>query len=117
MERHEVPTHLLVRDKVVFGLTVKQLFTLGTGLVAAYSLWPAITLDRWHLTLVVRLVSMTLIMGCAGIAAFVVIARQPVDAWVIHWAAYVTQPRCLVWRAMQHDIPKGEDDDEEAEDQ
>ena len=36
---HEVPTHLNVEDKVVFGLTVRQFLYLLVGSSASYGLW------------------------------------------------------------------------------
>ena len=36
---HEVPTHLDVEDKVLFGLTVRQFLYLLVGSSASYALW------------------------------------------------------------------------------
>jgi hypothetical protein len=36
---HEVPTHLNVEDKVLFGLTVRQFLCLLVGSSASYALW------------------------------------------------------------------------------
>ena len=36
---HEVPTHLNVEDKVLFGLTVRQFLYMLVGTSATYTLW------------------------------------------------------------------------------
>src|SRR5260370_35018965 len=38
-KHHEVPTHLNVEDKVVFGLSVRQFLQMLVGSSASYTLW------------------------------------------------------------------------------
>jgi hypothetical protein len=38
-QRHEIPTHLAVEDRVLSGLTMPQLLVLLCGLCASYALW------------------------------------------------------------------------------
>ena len=38
-KHHEVPTHLNVEDKVLYGLTVRQFLYLLVGSSATYTLW------------------------------------------------------------------------------
>lgn len=116
MDRHEVPTHLMVRDKVVFGLTIRQLFWLGTGLAVSFHLWTSIHLDAWHLTIPLRVLSAMLIMGSAAAIALLVIANQTVEAWVSHLLLYVSHARYLVWRPLQQEMaPIGQAREEEDE--
>ena len=39
LAHHEVPTHLNVEDKVLFGLTVRQFLIVLVGCLASYALW------------------------------------------------------------------------------
>ena len=37
--RHQIPTHLNVEDRAIFGLTVRQVGYLVVGCAGAYNLW------------------------------------------------------------------------------
>ena len=39
--RHEIPTHLNVEDRAVYGLSVRQLTYLVVGSSGGYQLWSA----------------------------------------------------------------------------
>jgi uncharacterized membrane protein YfcA len=91
---HEVPTHLDVEDKVLFGLTVRQFMLLLVGSSASYALWQqAATLGdvlRWAAAVV-----------CGGVTLVFVLLR-PADRALEEWLAvallFVASPRRTVWR-------------------
>ena len=62
---HEVPTHLNVEDKVVFGLTVRQFLFMLAGSSAAYTSWNQLTGLPGSLRVIVVLVAVSLTLGFA----------------------------------------------------
>src|SRR5436305_9484859 len=84
--RHTVPTHLTVPDKVLFGLTARQLLILLVGCCLAYQLWfqleflAAATVGQG-----VRLVVIALLIGGALAFSLVAIAERPLEQWL--WVA------------------------------
>ncbi|GHO48598.1 PrgI family protein [Ktedonospora formicarum] len=103
--QHTVPTHLKTPDKILFGLTARQLLVLLTGGSLAYALWlqwERIALSwglmpPWSLVLaslgVLPLVMLTLS------TTFIQIADRPLELWLIVWLRTRTAPRSYVWRA------------------
>ena len=117
MDRHEVPTHLMVPDKAVFGLTARQIGILGIGLIVAYTMWNALTLGPLGVTMTLRIISGSLIVGSTVAIAFVVIAHQPLEAWISHALRYQFSPKRRIWQPIQQPIAEaltGGVDDEEA---
>ena len=53
LRRHEIPTHLDVEDRLVLGLTIRQILYLLIGGGLGYSLWEALH----HMPFVVQLVA------------------------------------------------------------
>ncbi len=103
MQPHEIPTHLEVADKLVFGLTARQAIIIGIGLCLGYVCvqqtqltLPA--LGNWNLPLILRI-------GCGLLPALggVVIAwvrplDRPLEIWVLVWLRYQTLPKIWLWR-------------------
>lgn len=94
MTTHEAPTHLHVEDKILAGLTVRQLLYLVVGGAAAYGLW-----HNAGLPLAPR-------AGCAALAAAAGLALalirpagQPLATWLALLTVYAATPRHVVWGA------------------
>ena len=45
---HKVPTHMSLPDKVVFGLTARQLLLLLIGCSPGYNLWLLVLIRYWQ---------------------------------------------------------------------
>ena len=91
---HEVPTHLNVEDKIVFGLSVRQLLYLLVGSSASYTLWQqfAATGD------VVRVSLAALSLATTLAFALVRPAGRPLEEWVAALLLFAAAPRRAVWR-------------------
>ena len=92
--QHEVPTHLDVEDRVLFGLTARQFLSLLVGCSAAYSMWSQLA----SLPDAVR-------MGVVGLsllitAAFALLrpAGRSLEEWLLAILVYVSTPRSSTWR-------------------
>jgi hypothetical protein len=91
---HEVPTHLNVEDKVLFGLTVRQFLYVLVGSSVAYTLWEqsAGFVDAARLCIGALCVAVTL--------AFALLrpADRPLEEWLAAALVYAASPRRSVWR-------------------
>jgi hypothetical protein len=91
---HEVPTHLNVEDKVLFGLTVRQFLCLLVGSSASYALWeqaaPLGDLLRGTGAAVCVLATL----------AFALLrpAGRALEEWLAAALLFVASPRRTVWR-------------------
>ena len=94
VKHHEVPTHLNVEDKVLFGLSVRQFLYLLVGSSTAYSLWEQATsfADALRVALTVLVIVTTL--------AFALLrpADRPLEEWLVAALIYVGSPRRSIWR-------------------
>jgi hypothetical protein len=92
--RHEIPTHLNVEDKVLYGLSVRQVMYLTIGCAAGYALW-----NQWpELALVARL---GLAAACVAVAAAVALVRpygRGLEEWAFVALHYLAVPKLSVWR-------------------
>jgi hypothetical protein len=97
---HEVPTHLNVEDKVLFGLTVRQFLYMLVGSSATYSLWDqtAQLPDPLRVALASLCVSLTL--------AFALLrpAERPLEEWLAAALIYVASPRHATWQPGEPDL-------------
>jgi hypothetical protein len=91
---HEVPTHLNVEDKIVLGLSVRQLLYLLVGSSASYSLWEqtAALGDLPRVSVVAISVGTTL--------AFALLhpAGRPLEEWLAALLVFVAAPKQAIWR-------------------
>ena len=94
---HDVPTHLEVTDKLVFGLTAGQTLFSAAAIFVGYSLWKRLLLLEMplpgSLALAVlaslSLISLTLIRP----------EDRPLDQWCFILLRYLLQPKvCLLAR-------------------
>jgi|GEM_PF-3131463 len=100
---HKVPTHMRLPDKVVFGLTTRQLLILLIGCSAGYDLW--LQLHVLGVSTVVGLivrVGIAILPAAAALAlALVSVAGRPLEVWLLVLVRYWQQPRTYVWRSVR----------------
>ncbi len=91
---HELPTHLAVEDRVLAGLSMRQLLLLVSGACGAYALW--LQLAWLPAGPRAALVALNLV-GSLLLALW-----RPGGRGVEHWALillrYALTPRVAVWR-------------------
>ena len=96
---HEVPTHLNVEDKIVFGLSVRQFLYMLVGSSASYTLWQqaAATGDFVRVSLVA--------LSLATTVAFALLrpAGRPLEEWLAALLVFAAAPRQSVWRPPEPD--------------
>jgi hypothetical protein len=91
---HEVPTHLNVEDRVVFGLTVRQFLYVLVGSSATYSLWEqtAWLADPLRVTVAVFTIAITLLFALWRPA------DRPLEEWLAAACVYVASPNAATWQ-------------------
>jgi hypothetical protein len=95
--RHEVPTHLDVEDKVLFGLTVRQFLYLLVGSSASYGLWDQAAVVGDGLRLAGT-------GACAGITlAFALVrpAGRALEEWLVAALVFAASPRRATWQPVE----------------
>jgi hypothetical protein len=94
LKHHEVPTHLNVEDKVVFGLTVRQFLHLLVGSSGTYIFWEqsAMLGDALRIALAIVSVCTTVIL------ALVRPGGRPLEEWIVAALLFASSPRRLTWR-------------------
>lgn len=113
MQRHEIPTHLEVEDKILGTLTVRQLLFLAVGLSLSYGLWGLLQQltahpDR-HLPLAAQLALAAIPALCALVLALVQPGGRPLEEWLLAIARYAGQPKVCVWRPLpDEEIEEGD---------
>ena len=93
MQRHEIPTHLEVEDKLFAGLTPRQLLLLIMGIGLGYSFW-----QRFHQLLPLPLVA--LVAALPGLVSLALATVRPDDRALEHWLLavlrYLSLPKVCV---------------------
>jgi hypothetical protein len=94
---HEVPTHLDVEDKVLYGLTVRQFLYLLVGSSASYALWDqaAVLGDA------LRVACMSVCIGTALAFALVRPAGRALEEWLAAGLVFVGSPRSATWQPVE----------------
>lgn len=103
MNRHEIPTHLNVEDKVFAGLTMRQLMTAAVGLGLAYG-----AASELPLPIPVRLVAAGAVLVAVALLALWRPADRPLEDWAFVLLRYWAVPRVAVWRPRRLDHDKAE---------
>ena len=95
--QHEVPTHLNVEDKVLFGLTVRQFLYLLVGSSASYAVWQQMLYagDPIRTGLVATCILVTLAF------ALVRPAGRALEEWLVAALLYAVSPRRSTWQAAE----------------
>ena len=92
---HEVPTHLNVEDKVLFGLTVRQFLYVLVGSSASYALWQQ--------TLQLGDGPRTLLVGTCVVLtlAFALVrpAGRALEEWLVAALMFAASPRRATWQS------------------
>ena len=99
MQAHQVPTHMNVPDKLIFGPTAKQLLITLIGGSAGYDIWihMHILLKYGLLGLLARL-ALSLIPAAMALSfALVSVAGSSLEMWALALLRYVQQPKAYVW--------------------
>jgi hypothetical protein len=81
---HEIPTHLDVEDKLLFGLTARQFLYLVVGCSLAYGVWQQPGLADG-------------VRGGLAVALVRPLGR-PLEEWVVAGVFYAASPRQSTWR-------------------
>jgi hypothetical protein len=100
---HKVPTHMSMPDKVVFGLTARQLLILLIGCSASYDLWLQLhTLNPYTaLGLIMRVGIAVMPAAVATALALISVAGRPLEAWSLVLFRYWQRPKTYVWRSVR----------------
>lgn len=107
MKRREIPTHLHVEDKLIAGLTVRQVLFLSVGVSVGYSLWlhlawlahvPALA-HVAALTALLRVALAALPVLAMTICVLVRPAGRPLEDWLPVVLRYAVLPKAAVWRS------------------
>ncbi len=106
---HKVPTHMSIPDKVVFGLTARQLLILLIGCSASYDLWLQLhALNPYTaLGLMVRVGIAVMPAAAATALALISVAGRPLEAWSLVLFRYWQRPQTYVWRSVRTRQPGG----------
>jgi hypothetical protein len=91
---HEVPTHLNVEDRVVFGLSVRQFLYMLVGSSASYTLWD----QSAALALGVRVGIMVLSVSTTLAFALLKPGDRALEEWIVALLVYLGSPRRSTWQ-------------------
>ena len=91
---YEIPTHLNVKDTILFGLGAHQLVRLAGAGSLAYLVWDQANV----LPDEVRLVLAGLLTATGLACALLQPGGRPLDRWVLAACLYLLLPRRLAWR-------------------
>jgi hypothetical protein len=98
---HEVPTHLNVEDKVLFGLTVRQFLYMLVGSSVTYTLWEQS--DAFADAARIALCSVCVIVTLAF--ALLRPAGRPLEEWLAAALVFVASPRRSTWQPVEPEAP------------
>jgi hypothetical protein len=108
-QRHEIPTHLEVEDRLLFGLTLRQGVIALVGMALSFLLYSQLHRAPWewpelggaphaHLPLWIQFVCGALPFLIALAVALIRPADRPLEDWLFALARYAAQPKRCVWR-------------------
>ena len=100
---HKVPTHMSLPDKVVFGLTARQLLLLLIGCSLGYNLWLHLgALEAFALIGQVLRIGLALVpAGVAATLALISVADRPLEVWLLVLVRYWQRPQVYLWRSLR----------------
>jgi PrgI family protein len=91
---HEVPTHLNVEDRVLFGLTARQFLYVLVGSSASYALWDQ---SLW-LAEGLRIASVAMSLATTLAFALVRPSDRALEEWLVAALVYAATPRRATWQ-------------------
>ncbi|GHO96628.1 hypothetical protein KSF_066760 [Reticulibacter mediterranei] len=105
--RHTTPTHLGLPDKLLFGLTARQLLLLLLGGSLSYSFWLRLGVFLPPSWLLVRLISALPPVLLSFLVAFVTLHNRPLELWALVGLCYLLLPKTAVWRRLASSSQSG----------
>jgi hypothetical protein len=97
LTHHEVPTHLDVEDKVLYGLTVRQFLYLLVGSSASYALWDQAAVVGDGL----RVAGVGVGIGTSLAFALVRPAGRALEEWLVAGLVFAASPRSSTWQPVE----------------
>ena len=91
---HEVPTHLNVEDRVLFGLTARQFLYVLVGSSASYTLWE----QTLGLADPLRVASVAVCLATTLAFALLRPADRALEEWLVAALVYAATPRRATWQ-------------------
>ena len=91
---YEVPTHLNVKDTIVFGLGAHQLVRLAVAGSLAYLVWDQANAVPPELRITVA----GLLVAAGLLCALLQPGGRPLDRWFVAACLYLALPHHLAWR-------------------
>lgn len=108
MIKHTIPTLLETQDKILFGLTAKQVLVIFAGFGATGIIWGNLEVDGNGL-LFWFLLAFSLLPAVVALAiAFIRIASESLDEWFMIAYLFALLPKDYVWSFFsdeQEDFP------------
>jgi hypothetical protein len=98
--QHEIPTHLNVEDKLLFGLTMRQFLYVIVGCSVAYWLWDQAVNSPAVLRVTVTGVCLLLAAALALLRPF----GRPLEEWLLAATAYASVARRASWRPREPEL-------------
>jgi hypothetical protein len=102
---HDVPTHLEVTDKLVFGLTAGQTLFSAAAIFVGFSLWKRMLLLGMPMP-----ISLALAVPVSLFLIALTLIRpeeRSLDQWCFILLRYLLQPKvCLLAKAREVDLPE-----------
>jgi hypothetical protein len=106
---HKVPTHMAMPDRIVFGLTGKQLLITLIGCSIGYDIWLHLSALLMYgiVGLIARLICSLVPAGVALSAAVITVAGRSLEVWALVAWRYLLQPKIYVWRSVRTIASRG----------
>src|SRR5260370_6288166 len=103
MQAHKVPTHMGMPDRIVFGLTPRQLLIMLIGCSIGYDIWLHLSalLTYGIAGLIARLICSLLPAGMSLSVALITVAGRPLEVWALVALRYQVRPKVYVWRSLR----------------
>jgi hypothetical protein len=103
MQAQKVPTHLGMPDRVIFGLTPRQLLITLIGCSIGYDIWLHLSalLTYGIAGLIARLICSLVPAGVSVSVALITIAGRPLEVWALVAQCYQLRPKIYVWRRLR----------------
>jgi hypothetical protein len=92
--QHEIPTHLNVEDKLLFGLTARQFLYVLVGTSLSYGMWDQTVAAPPAL----RVTIVAICLLAAAAMAWLRPHNRPLEEWLLASCVYVATPRRATWR-------------------
>jgi PrgI family protein len=108
MQAHKVPTHMAMPDRIVCGLTAKQLLTTLIGCSMGYHIWLHLSalLTSGIIGLITRLVCSLVPAAVALSIALITVAGRSLEVWALVALRYWLSPRAYVWCRVGTSAPR-----------